>query len=315
MFCFKCGASMPEDSTVCPQCAAPVQSTPQPPPAQAPQASAPTSSATSAWLNVPVAPSQYPPQAQYPPQSQPYAGRAQAQTDSGAIVSMVLGIASFALCLSFLTGIPAIIVGHISWSKIRRSAGRLKGEGMALTGLILGYLSLPFLLIVAAIAIPNLLKARISANESIAASTVRTINTLQVTYQTTYPARGYAPDLATLGNGPDNTCSGGASAEHACLLDGSLGSTRCTSGTWCPKNVYKFTILSDCSTSSSTPEKDQQGGEEGACKEFVVAASPVISSAGSHNYCSVSDTVVRGRSGGPLIRPPTADECREWTPL
>ena len=308
MFCFKCGASMPDDSAVCPQCATPVQGAtlpPQPPPP--PQAATPTPASTSAWLNVPPAQSQYPPQAQYPPQGQ-------SQTDGGAIVSMVLGIASFALCLSFITGIPAIILGHISWSKIRRSAGRLKGEGMALTGLILGYLSLPFILIVAAIAIPNLLRARISANESAAMSTVHTINTLQVTYETTYPARGYAPDLATLGNGPGDTCGGTGTAEHACLLGGVLGAARCKSGVWCSKGAYKYTISSDCAAPSLTTNNEQQGGE-GACKDYVIAASPVTQASGLHNYCALNDAVVRSRSGGPLTVPPTAEECAAWASL
>src|SRR5580765_6090818 len=56
MFCSKCGASMPDDSAVCPQCATPVQGAtlpPQPPPP--PQAATPTPASTSAWLNVPPA--------------------------------------------------------------------------------------------------------------------------------------------------------------------------------------------------------------------------------------------------------------------
>src|SRR5215831_21181452 len=137
MFCFKCGASMPEDATICPQCATPVQSVPTapPPPPQGPQAGAPTPSSTSAWLNVPPAQAQYPPQA-YPPQAQPYSGQYQPQkTDGGAIASLILGITSIVLCLNIFTGIPAIITGHISYSKIKKSMGRLKGEGMALTGL------------------------------------------------------------------------------------------------------------------------------------------------------------------------------------
>src|SRR6267154_100250 len=204
MFCFKCGASMPEDSAVCPQCATPVQAAPTPPPP--PQASAPTPASTSAWLNVPAAPTQYSPQ--YPPQAQPYQRYQPPKTDGGAVASMVLGIASIVLCLSFLAGIPAIILGHISRSRIRKSMGRLQGEGMALTGLILGYVSLPFVLMFAAVLIPNLVRARISANESAAASTVRTINISQVTYSTTYSEQGYARDLATLGG----DCNSGGSA-------------------------------------------------------------------------------------------------------
>lgn len=315
MFCFKCGASMPDDATICPQCATPVQSIPTaPPPPQAPQAGAPTPASTSAWLNVPPAQTQYPPQQAYPPQAQQYPGQYQQKTDGGAIASLILGIASIVLCLNIFTGIPAIITGHISYSKIKKSMGRLKGEGMALTGLILGYLSLPTVLIIAAVLIPNLLRARISANESAARSTVRVINTTQVTYSTTYPAQGYAPDLATLGPGPSNACSGGGgTVEHACLLDGVLASSRCTSGVWCQKGAYKFTISTTCNAPDPAAQQDQQG--QGACAEFVVAATPVSSNMGMHNYCAVSDAVIRSRMGGSMAIPPTAEECQEWAPL
>jgi type II secretory pathway pseudopilin PulG len=297
---------MPEDATVCPQCATPVQAVPTPPPPPQ-QPSTPNPASTSAWLNVPPAPSQQSPQ--YPPQAQPYRAYQPAQTDGGAIASMVLGIASIVLCLSFLAGIPAIILGHISLSRIKKSMGRLKGEGMALTGLILGYISLPFILIIAAIAIPNLLRARTTANEAAAASTVRTLNTSQITYSTTYPDQGYARDLATLGG---NCASGsGGTAEHACLLDTQLGQANCTSGVWCQKGQYKFTISSNCAPARFG---EQQQGTENACTEYVIAATPVNSNAGRRSYCSVSDAVVRSRSGFPLATPPTAEECQTWEP-
>ena|SRR5579864_169049 len=304
MFCFKCGASMPEDATVCPQCAAPVQAVPTPPPPSQ-QPATPTPASTSGWLNVPPVPSQQTPQ--YPPQGQTYRPYQPAKTDGGAITSMVLGIASFVLCLSFISGIPAIIIGHISLSRIKKSMGRLKGEGLALTGLILGYISLPFILIIAAIAIPNLLRARISANEATAVSTVRTINTTQVTYSTTYPEQGYARDLATLGG----NCTTGT-AEHACLLDSPLGQANCTSGVWCQKGQYKYTISSNCAPAHFG---EQQQGTDNACTEYVIAATPVNFNTGRRNYCSVSDAVIRSRFGGPLSTPPTAEECQAWNPL
>jgi type II secretory pathway pseudopilin PulG len=307
MFCFKCGASMPEDATVCPQCATPVQAAPQPPPPSQ-QPSAPNPASTSAWLNAPPVSSQQSPQ--YPPQAQPYRQYQPPKTDGGAIASMVLGIASIALCLSFLAGIPAIIVGHISLSRIKKSMGRLKGEGMALAGLILGYISLPFILIIAAIAIPNVLRARISANEAQAASTVRTLNTSQITYSTSYPEQGYARDLATLG-GNCATGSGGT-AEHACLLESQLGQANCTSGAWCQKGSYRFTISSNCSPARFG---EQQQGTENACTEYVIAATPINFNAGRRSYCSVSDAVVRSRRGGPLSTPPTVEECQTWDPL
>lgn len=306
MFCFKCGASMPEDATVCPQCATPVQAVPTPPPPPQ-QPSTPNPASTSAWLNVPPAPSQYPPQ--YQPQSQAYQPYHPAKTDGGAITSMVLGIASFVLCLSFISGIPAIIIGHISLSRIKKSMGKLKGEGLALTGLILGYISLPFILIIAAIAIPNLLRARISANESGAASTVRTINTTQVTYSTSYPEQGYARDLATLGG---NCSSGTGTAEHACLLESQLSHANCTSGVWCQKGQYKYTISSNCAPARFG---EQQAGTDNACTEYVIAATPINSNAGGRSYCSVSDAVIRSRLGLPMATAPSVEECQAWNPF
>ena len=220
---------------------------------------------------------------------------------------MILGLASFVLCLSWFAGIPALILGHISRSKIKKSMGRLQGDGLALTGLILGYISLLTIPIIAAIAIPNLLRARISANEASAASTVRMINTSQITYSTTYPEQGYARDMATLGG----NCSSGT-AEHACLLDSQLGQANCTSGVWCQKNAYRFTISSNCPSPRFSGE---QQGTENACSEYVIAATPINSNAGRRNYCSVSDAVIRSRTGFPLAMPPTAEECQTWEPL
>jgi len=307
MFCFKCGASMPEDATVCPQCAAPVQAVPTPaPPPQQP--STPNPASTSAWLNVPPAPAQY--SQPYPPQAQPYQQYQPPKTDGGAIASMVLGIASFVLCLTIFTGIPAVILGHISKSKIKKSGGRLQGDGLALTGLILGYISILFIPIIAAIAIPNLLRARTAANEAAAASTMRTINTAQITYTTKYPEQGYARDLATLGG--NCTSASEATAEHACLLTSQLAPANCTSGVWCQKGQYKFTVSSSCAPANFG---EQQQGTENACTEYVIAATPINSNAGHRSYCSVSDAVIRSRSGFPLTAPPTAEECQGWSPL
>ena len=55
------------------------------------------------------------------------------------------------------------------------------------------------ILIIAAIAIPNLLRARMAANESSAVSSLRTITTGEITYQSTYPTVGYAATLVNLG--------------------------------------------------------------------------------------------------------------------
>ena len=67
-----------------------------------------------------------------------------------------------------------------------------KQKGFSLIELLI---VVAIILIIAAIAIPNLLRARIAANESSAVSSIRTINTAEVTYQSAYPTVGYAANL------------------------------------------------------------------------------------------------------------------------
>src|ERR1700704_1446861 len=76
------------------------------------------------------------------------------------------------------------------------------------------------ILIIAAIAIPNLLRARMAANEASAVSSVRTINTAEISYESSYPTTGYSSTLLALGPGA-NVCSG-ATAAKACLIDYTL---------------------------------------------------------------------------------------------
>jgi hypothetical protein len=155
-------------------------------------------------------------------------------TSGKAIASLVLGLFSWL----FPAAILAIIFGHISRGEIRRSNGRLKGAGMALAGLIMGYCAIaiiPFL-IVAAIAIPNLLRSRIAANEASAVGSLRTLNTAEITYNTIYPSVGFACSLGALGP-PSGSASPTSTA--AGLID-----SRLASGT---KSGYTFTVGS-CST-------------------------------------------------------------------
>ena len=63
------------------------------------------------------------------------------RTPTVAIWSLVLAILSF-FCGWLLTAIPAVICGHVARSKIRKSGGALRGEGIATADLILGYIAL-----------------------------------------------------------------------------------------------------------------------------------------------------------------------------
>src|ERR1041385_2656252 len=111
----------------------------------------------------------------------PVAPGTSAQTSGKAIASLVCGLLFF-VPMAF---VAAVVFGHLAISEIRKSAGRLKGEGLAMAGLVLGYIwvaSIPVVLIIAAIAIPNFLRARMAANESSAVATLRTIEAAEVTY-------------------------------------------------------------------------------------------------------------------------------------
>jgi type IV pilus assembly protein PilA len=92
------------------------------------------------------------------------------------------------------------------------------------------------ILVLAAIAIPNMIRARIQANEASAVSSIRAVNTAQVTYAVTYPTSGYADDLAKLGAPTTNVL---VSPTNAGLLDWVLG---CATQP-CVKSGYQFQIV------------------------------------------------------------------------
>ena len=154
--------------------------------------------------------------------------------------------------------------------------------------------------VIAAVAIPNLMRSRIAANEAAAAATVRTVNTAQVTYSVTYANRGFAPDLATLGPGPSGDCQG-ESASAACLLNGTLAPATCASGTWCAKNGYRYSVSATCTRT--------------LCEGYVVVATPVDPNTGGKSFCSTEDGMVRTQSGPPLESPVTSEECQTWAPV
>jgi len=123
------------------------------------------------------------------------------------------------------------------------------------------------ILIIAAIAIPNLLRSRMAANESSAVGSLRTINTAEVTFSTTYPSVGFAA-LGALGGSPA-TCATttGATSTGACLIDDVLASTAVKSG-------YNFTITNLTGapvivtyTAAALPTVVGQSGQRGFCTD------------------------------------------------
>jgi hypothetical protein len=162
-----------------------------------------------------------------------------------------------------------------------------------------GDFDVPAVLIVAAIAIPNLLRSKIAANEATAIGMTRTIIVSQVSYASEYPKWGYAPDLASLG--PDPRQPAGHSSNHANLINETLGNPSCTGNAWCTKSGYQFRLAAVCKLR--------------VCNEYVVVATPVNSNTGMRSFCSMSDGVIHFKISPPLTAPVSVAECRAWAPL
>jgi hypothetical protein len=119
--------------------------------------------------------------------------------DGKALASFLLGVLSI-MVLTIFAGIPAVVLGHLSRASVRRSQGRLKGNGLAMAGLIMGYASLALLpiLLSTLMAIPHLFRGRIAENETSALNTLRSINYAATTYHVEHNI--YPPTLQELGS-------------------------------------------------------------------------------------------------------------------
>jgi type IV pilus assembly protein PilA len=129
------------------------------------------------------------------------------------------------------------------------------------------------ILIIAAIAIPSLLRARIAANEASAASGIRTISTAQVTYRVTFQT-GYADTLAKLGS-PSGGCAGtGGTSASACLIDWVV-----TNSATVPKSGYIFQVAA---------------GSSGDSETYVASTfADAWDRTGIRSFCALEDHVVR----------------------
>jgi type IV pilus assembly protein PilA len=148
------------------------------------------------------------------------------------------------------------------------------------------------ILIIAAIAIPNLLQAKIAANEASAVGSIRTIKSSEFAYSSAYPTVGYAASIANLGGAAP--CI--PSSVTGCFLDDALAQA-------IPGSAGKsgYTFLATGLTG---------GGASPFNSAFVAGAGPIApKSTGNRSFCSTDDGVLRVQPNGTAAPVVTTAAC------
>jgi len=164
---------------------------------------------------------------------------------------------------------------ELTKSEVRIQQGHAKAweKGFSLIELLI---VVAIILIIAAIAIPNLLRSKMAANEASAVGSVRTINTAEITYSATWGV-GYATALSNLGGAAGCT----ASSTTACLVDPVL-----STGT---KSGYTFLAAGGAAVG-------------GIVNTYEVNATPVtVGTTGTRSFCSDQSGVIRYKTSGAAI--------------
>jgi prepilin-type N-terminal cleavage/methylation domain-containing protein len=133
------------------------------------------------------------------------------------------------------------------------------------------------ILIIAAIAIPNLLRARMAANQSSAVSNIRTITSAAIIYSSTYQ-NGLPPSLTALGGVTPANCDG------AILLDEILTTPPYHKSGYIYDYQPQGPPVTNSPASCGTP----------GFNEYLATAVPVVvGNSGQESYCSDEPGVIR----------------------
>jgi type IV pilus assembly protein PilA len=167
-------------------------------------------------------------------------------------------------------------------NQVRR---RTSARGFSLIELLI---VVAIILIIAAIAIPNFLQAKISANQAAAVETVRTITTASEVYSTTW-GNGFPPSLSALGGLVPATCNG------AVLIDNLIATTPNS------KSGYTFSYTPQGPAVTSPP-----AGCTAGYNADIVTAVPQSIYSGTDSYCADEPGVIHYNTTGAGIPSPAA---------
>jgi type IV pilus assembly protein PilA len=160
-------------------------------------------------------------------------------------------------------------VHGLGWAResLEERSGKMRKQcsGFSLIELLI---VVAIILIIAAIAIPNLLKSKMAANQASAVESLRTMISVEVVYSSTYN-QGYTSSLAQLAP----PASGSATSSAAGLIDSLLASGS--------KSGYTFTYAASAAVNGSTPN-------------YTVNADPITpGTTGQNHYYTDASGVIR----------------------
>jgi type IV pilus assembly protein PilA len=170
-----------------------------------------------------------------------------------------------------------------------------KQKGFSLIELLI---VVAIILIIAAIAIPNLMRAKMAANDSSAAASERSIVTGEIGYFSAYPTIGFT-SLVALGGTSGAQCI--PSTTTACMIDSNLANdgTPANSG----KSGYQFLVATSTGTGSPVPN------------QFLTSGTPISATTGSKAYCATDDGVLRTQLPGTITAVTVYATCQGLNPL